>query len=80
MKPLNRRQVKSLNALTFNPKETLQALWATRHEGSRGQVVKVTRNRVYFENRHDCTLWHEPIARFKAFHVLALTPWLSDSH
>lgn len=79
MKPLTPTQVKSLNALTFNPKESLQALWADRRDGSRGKVVKVTAKRVYFENGHDCSVWSEPISDFKAFRVLALTTWLADS-
>lgn len=80
MKSLTPRQVKSLNALTFNPKESLQVLWATRHDGSRGQVVKVTKGRVYFGGDYFPYQWSQPIAQFRAFHVLTLIPWLTDSH
>ncbi len=43
MKPLNRRQVKSLNALAL-PEDGLEALWAYHNDDDDGrrQVVKVT--------------------------------------
>ncbi len=77
MKPLTPTQVKSLNALA-NPKDRLEVLWADRHDRSRGKVVKVTAKRVYFENTHDCSLWSEPIADFKAFRVLKWVTWLGE--
>lgn len=72
MQSLTRTQVQTLNAFT-RPADILERFWACRKDGSRGQVVKVTRTHVYFENTHDCTLWSEPISAFEAFKVLKLT-------
>lgn len=78
MQPLTPAQVVRLNALA-NPEDSLETLWAVRHDGSRGQVVKVTANRVYFENTHDESLWSEPMSEFAAFKALRLTTELEET-